>query len=293
MKIFTWFIFFSFLCIHAHGQVAINADESSPDPSAILDVKSTEKGLLPPRMTTAERNNINSPADGLIIVNTTKNCLEIYFNPSWECLAVASGPEPEPEPWVCGDILTVSHSSGPIAPEDKTVNYGTVQTDLSGIDRCWITQNLGAESQASSASDASSAARGWFWRFNRIQGYADASTPAWPGGSISESSDWVLSVDPCRELLGGDWRIPTQTEWTSAQSGWSNSAAAYSSVLKLHQAGYMHLTAGTLTDSGVTGYYWSSTQASTTAASSKALNASTSAMFNFNKSMGVTLRCIQ
>jgi hypothetical protein len=50
--------------------VAINNDNSTPDPSAMLDVKSTDKGLLIPRMTQAQRNAIVSPATGLMIFQT-------------------------------------------------------------------------------------------------------------------------------------------------------------------------------------------------------------------------------
>jgi microcystin-dependent protein len=48
----------------------------SPDPSAILDLTSTNKGFLPPRMTTTERNAIGSPATGLIIYNNTNSRYE-------------------------------------------------------------------------------------------------------------------------------------------------------------------------------------------------------------------------
>jgi hypothetical protein len=50
--------------------VAINADSSLPDPSAILDLKSGKKGLLVPRMTMAQRNAIAAPATGLLIYQT-------------------------------------------------------------------------------------------------------------------------------------------------------------------------------------------------------------------------------
>ena len=45
--------------------VAINADGSAPDGSAMLDIKSTTKGLLIPRMTTVQRTAIPAPAIGL------------------------------------------------------------------------------------------------------------------------------------------------------------------------------------------------------------------------------------
>ena len=67
----------------AFAQMGISTNGSSPDNSAMLDVKSTTKGFLPPRMTTAQRDLISSPATGLTIYNTTKNCNEIYNGSSW------------------------------------------------------------------------------------------------------------------------------------------------------------------------------------------------------------------
>ena len=43
---------------------------TTPDPSAQLDVSSTDKGLLPPRMTEAEKDAISSPTDGLVVYQT-------------------------------------------------------------------------------------------------------------------------------------------------------------------------------------------------------------------------------
>src|ERR1700753_868982 len=50
--------------------VAINADSSLPDPSAILDLKSGKKGFLVPRMTKSQRDAIATPATGLLIYQT-------------------------------------------------------------------------------------------------------------------------------------------------------------------------------------------------------------------------------
>ena len=66
---------------------------SSPDPSALLDLQSTGKGLLPPRMTTAQRNAIALPATGLIVYNTDEGGLQLNLGtpsaPSWRRLAVS------------------------------------------------------------------------------------------------------------------------------------------------------------------------------------------------------------
>ncbi len=54
-----------------YAQVAINTTGNSPDASAMLDVVSTDKGLLIPRMTTTQRLDINiglgGPAEGLLV----------------------------------------------------------------------------------------------------------------------------------------------------------------------------------------------------------------------------------
>ncbi len=79
------------------SQVAINADGSSPNSSAMLDVKSSNKGLLPPRMTHAEINAIPSPANGLIVYCTdcgTDGAGSFYgfYNGSWQRLLTCTDP---------------------------------------------------------------------------------------------------------------------------------------------------------------------------------------------------------
>ena len=73
--------------MYAFAQVGINNDNSAPDPSAMLDVKSTTKGVLVPRMTIAQRNAISNPATGLMVFCTDNN--QYYSNqgtsgtPNW------------------------------------------------------------------------------------------------------------------------------------------------------------------------------------------------------------------
>ena len=64
----------------------INADYGDTNaPSAMLEVQSTTKGFLPPKMTTTQRNAISSPAAGLMIYNTTTNKLNVYTT-AWEAI---------------------------------------------------------------------------------------------------------------------------------------------------------------------------------------------------------------
>ncbi|MCB0533195.1 MAG: SBBP repeat-containing protein, partial [Saprospiraceae bacterium] len=72
-----------FLASGLSAQVAINQDNSTPDPSAMLDLKSSDKGLLLPRMTTAQRDAIPNPVPGLIIYNTQDSCFNYYTGAAW------------------------------------------------------------------------------------------------------------------------------------------------------------------------------------------------------------------
>ena len=77
-------LIFSLLFLNStYAQVAINTDGSLPDSSAMLDIKSTEMGFLPPRMTAVEKYQITNPAEGLIIYNTTTNAVEVYNGNTW------------------------------------------------------------------------------------------------------------------------------------------------------------------------------------------------------------------
>ena len=75
--------------------IAINATGSLPDTSAMLDVSSSNKGFLVPRMTTILQNSIPLPANGLLIFNTTDNVFKVNTgtsaSPVWTPLATGSG----------------------------------------------------------------------------------------------------------------------------------------------------------------------------------------------------------
>jgi hypothetical protein len=71
------------------GQVGINPSGAEPHPSAGLDVDFSNRGLLPPRMTTSERDAIANPAEGLQIFNTSNKCLEHFVNGIWQAISCA------------------------------------------------------------------------------------------------------------------------------------------------------------------------------------------------------------
>ena len=72
--------------ITAGGNVGIGT--STPSSTAILELSSTGRGFLPPRLTTTQRNVIASPADGLVIYNSTQTNLNTYNSgiSGWEAV---------------------------------------------------------------------------------------------------------------------------------------------------------------------------------------------------------------
>ena len=76
------------------AQVGINTDNSAPDESAILDVQSTTKGMLIPRMTSALRAAIASPVNGLMVYQTDDVSGVYYYNGStWQRIGETDGSE--------------------------------------------------------------------------------------------------------------------------------------------------------------------------------------------------------
>lgn len=76
------FLFIAFITMSASAQVGIGVSTANIAPSAQLDVSSTTKGLLAPRMTELQRNSINQPAAGLLVYQTDSTAGFYYFDGS-------------------------------------------------------------------------------------------------------------------------------------------------------------------------------------------------------------------
>jgi hypothetical protein len=100
--IFLTFIFLSTLSSLA--QVAITTDGSAPGTSAMLDVKSTTKGVLVPRMTAAQRGLIASPVAGLLVYQTdVPKGYYVYNGTIWKQMIDAASVAANPP---ANDLLT-------------------------------------------------------------------------------------------------------------------------------------------------------------------------------------------
>jgi hypothetical protein len=82
MKLFLLFALTAFSSNIFSQSVGIGT--AAPNASAQLDVSSTSKGILIPRMTTAQRNAVAAPSNGLMIYNTTTKQYNFYNGVRWQ-----------------------------------------------------------------------------------------------------------------------------------------------------------------------------------------------------------------
>ncbi len=81
-----------FLFHTCFAQIGINTDASTPDSSAMLDIKSTSRGILIPRMTSLQRAAVKTPAKGLLVYDSTTTSFWYHNGVTWnELTAGASG----------------------------------------------------------------------------------------------------------------------------------------------------------------------------------------------------------
>lgn len=82
-------VFSAGLAVQAQNNVGIN---TIPDASAALDVVATDKGMLVPRVTTAQRNAIATPARGLMVYDSTVNNFYYHNGTAWNAVGGNGGP---------------------------------------------------------------------------------------------------------------------------------------------------------------------------------------------------------
>ncbi len=117
-KIFTTLLLLTGLC--AIAQVKVGDNPTTINASAALEIESSNKGLLPPRMTEAQINAVASPAEGLIIYCTdcSPKGLYIYDGSDWTKISssdpnqTTSGGTAKVSNWDCTGALTGTMQSG-------------------------------------------------------------------------------------------------------------------------------------------------------------------------------------
>jgi hypothetical protein len=128
------------LFINPEGNIGIGT--SAPDASAILDISSTTKGIVIPRMTSAQRNAIVSPTTGLLIYQTDASTGFYFYNgSSWMSVS-------EPNWTSAGTIQSVGWGATTTAPiiGSATINDYSYKQIGANTWKCKLTYSAGGSS---------------------------------------------------------------------------------------------------------------------------------------------------
>jgi len=206
--------------------VGIGANTFTPDNSAMLEIKGT-KGLLIPRMTTTERDNILSPAQSLLIFNTTTNCFEWWDVSSNTWITMSCGCQPPSQPSTisgntspCQNATGITYSISPVSGA-TTYNWSVPSgaTIQSGQGTTSITVNFGTTSGNISVTAGNSCGT------STAQTLAVnlQSAPAQPGVITGNTSPCLnatgitYSISPVSGATTYTWSLPTGATIQSGQ----------------------------------------------------------------------------
>lgn len=202
------------------GDVAIGTSE--PEPSAALDVTSNQKGFLPPRMTTEERDAIENPAAGLIIYNTNMHCINFFNGAEW----VEWGRDPM-DTFECGQVFT--------DPRDNQ-QYRTVQIG----DQCWFAQNLNYGQRIDANIPQTNNDQTEKYCYN------NAPSNCLVYGGLYQWNELMAndSVEFTRGICPDGWRLPNESEWQILLDHYGGPSVAGNALVKSGSSGFDALMNG-------------------------------------------------
>ena len=267
------------------AQVGIGT--ANPDASAALEIESTTKGLLLPRMMLGQINAITTPAEGLMVYCLDCKTKGYFVNNGTEFINIRNG----------NGLITIT------TVVDITTTTG----------KTWMDRNLGATQVATSTTDVASYGDLYQWgrdsdgherRTSNTTATTATSAHAGHGDFIlagsgtdnnwtdftAEDTLWQSGLnDPCP----AGYRIPTITELNAENVSFNpdNAAGAFL-TLKITLAGSRQGTNGAITQVGFIGSYWSS---STSGENARILEIreSSSGSGPVGRSNGYSVRCIK
>lgn len=113
------------ICNNLYAQIKIGNNPTIINENAMLEVESTSKGILLPRLTTEQINAINNTTPGMLVYNSTINCIQIYSGNSWGCLSEAGAAYFN---FNCSSLPSISLSVGIPSNGIITIPISTVTT---------------------------------------------------------------------------------------------------------------------------------------------------------------------
>ena len=238
-------VFIFLISTSAIAQVGINT--TNPDASSELDINSpnNNKGFLPPRLTTTQRNTIVSPAIGLMVFNTTINCLEWWTGTMWFNACGTNFIATLPSNSLCvGKTISktpCSQVSGAILNDDATTTLG-VEYDWSNATSNILGNGLGATTNTRALVEIG----GQCWcRYNidiantNLTAFTNTTTSAWSGYYNTAANElaanegrlfqWPAAMqgsifERAQGVCPAGFHIPSDCEWMYLESvlGMSN-----------------------------------------------------------------------
>ncbi|PTM02816.1 MAG: hypothetical protein DA405_12200 [Bacteroidetes bacterium] len=240
-----------------NAQVKIGDNPSTINGSALLELEATNKGVLIPRLTTAQRDAISNPALGLIIFNTSTNCLNHYIGPKWfEMCGVETS-----LPAALGSTFT-GHSnsinenfSANAACQNKLISAGYSAASCNGNvvvganiypvvsinGQCWMQTNLKQASTSPCSDGINAGCNAWLitspgdigsWGY-----YNSATSSGAAGWATTESAagegllyQWSAAMnnstaERTQGVCPSGWHIPSDCEWMYLEHGQGMSIA--------------------------------------------------------------------
>ena len=232
------------------AQVGIGT--ANPDASAALEIESTTKGLLLPRMMLGQINAITTPAEGLMVYCLDCKTKGYFVNNGTEFINIRNG----------NGLITIT------TVVDITTTTG----------KTWMDRNLGATQVATSTTDVASYGDLYQWgrdsdgherRTSNTTATTATSAHAGHGDFIGTDNNWTDFTDEDTLWQSGlndpcpaGYRIPTVIELSAESEQFNtNDAAGAFLALKLPLAGNRSYSGNNFNNVGSEGRYWSSTVA--------------------------------
>jgi len=243
-------LLFAFLLITTVSiQAQVGIGITTPAASAQLDLTSTTKGFLPPRMTTAQRDAISGPASGLVIFNTTTNSLEIKNSSGWISLSASFVALPSivigTQQWMRENLDVLTYRNGDIIPQvTDAIAWAALTTGA----WCYYNNDV-----------ANGAIYGKLYNWYAVN---DSRGLAPAGWHIPTDAEWTTlsTLLGGESVAGGKMKTTGTTRWTTPNEGATNESG-FAGL-----PGGLRFGDGTFSLVGSFGYWWSSTEYATTLA---------------------------